>query len=270
LQSVKSSSPSVQSYDQDEPVQYWRHFSSFAGYITRVNDERVYSAWEVVLKNVPKYLNPAITQKWGTDPNKAKILSQEGLVGSTTRTAIQGFHKKLYAKRPDDERGVIASKADVLKLFHLGKKSRSPFANRVKPAIYTYVIAVEDNTMRFSETGAPKSATDYYSKHALHANAMSAVRYSGEFHLRPKGGWANFRDSMRDMDVEWEFIIDNSSGTYAPDKELLGNVRKLMMENFPGVVVFALDRMDAALEPSKKACKLYEAKNRRVKKLSQY
>ena len=138
------------------------------------------------------------------------------------------------------------------------------FIHRVKPTVYTYIIA-EDDSFRFSETGAA-FFVDFASKHALHSNCATAVRYSGEFHPRPKGGWESFSEETGDDDVEWEMVIDNNSGTYAPDKGMLGNLQGLLEYNFPGIRVFAFDREDEELVKSREACREYAVKWRGVRK----
>ena len=159
----------------------------------------------------------------------------------------------LYARSTHDASGTIESPADLFALLQGGR--RAP--HRVKPAVYTYVITLDDDTLRFSETGAA-FFVDFASKHALHANCAEAVRYSGEFHPRPAGGWAAFDEhAQSDADVQWEFVYDNNSGTYAPDAALLPRLRDLLMCNFPGFEVVVLDRLDPALEESREACREY-------------
>lgn len=139
------------------------------------------------------------------------------------------------------------------------------FAHRVKPAVYTYIISTEDDSLRFSETGAA-FFVDFASKHALHANCAEAVYYSGEFHPRPVGGWDHFIDTIPDDQVGWELVIDNNSGTYSPDKAMLPQLQKLLEYNFGayGVGIVALDREDEELVKSREACRSYALKNRGV------
>ncbi|KAF4614432.1 hypothetical protein D9613_003520 [Agrocybe pediades] len=141
----------------------------------------------------------------------------------------------------------------------------SPFANRIKPAVYTYIISADDDSFRFSETGAA-FFVDFASKHALHSNCATKVRYSGEFHPRPEGGWANFNDSTPDSSVNWELVIDNNSGTYAPDKGMLPALQKLLSYNFPGLKVFALDHDEDELKQSREACRDYAVQFRGIGK----
>lgn len=111
---------------------------------------------------------------------------------------------------------------------------------------------------------------DFASKHALHSCCAETVRYSGEFHPRPVypdgSGWASFSEETSDHDVQWELVIDNNSGTYAPDKKLLPALKGLFEFNFPGLRVVALDYQDdvAILDPSRKACREYAVKYRGV------
>jgi hypothetical protein len=54
--------------------------------------------------------------------------------------------------------------------------SNAEFVQRIKPAVYTYII--DDDTFRFSETGAA-FFVDFASKHALHSSCAETVRYAG-------------------------------------------------------------------------------------------
>jgi hypothetical protein len=56
---------------------------------------------------------------------------------------------------------------------------------RIKPAVYTYII--DDDTFRFSETGAA-FFVDFASKHALHSSCAEEVRYAGGKLVQPRVG----------------------------------------------------------------------------------
>lgn len=141
---------------------------------------------------------------------------------------------------------------------------KSPFSNRIKPAIYTYIISAEDSSFRFSETGAA-FFVDFASKHALHSNCATTVRYSGEFHPRPAGGWDAFNSDVDDGEVEWELVVDNNSGTYSPDPKGLQDLKRLLEYNFPGFGIVALDYKEEALKESVAACRRYAVERRGVR-----
>lgn len=63
---------------------------------------------------------------------------------------------------------------------------------------------------------------------------------------------------------KWELVIDNNSGTYAPDKTLLPTLQALLEYNFPGFTIIALDREDSALTESRESCREYAIKNRGI------
>lgn len=73
------------------------------------------------------------------------------------------------------------------------------------------------------------------------------------------GYWSGFyaTNAVEDALVQWELVIDNSSGTYAPDKGLLPKLKALLEYNFPGLEVVALDYADPALKMSKDALSQY-------------
>lgn len=169
----------------------------------------------------------------------------------------------LYARSTRNGCGILESKDDFLALLRGGLVGAKE-TNRIKPAVYTYIIAAGDDTFRFSETGAA-FFVDFASKHALHSNCAERVRYSGEFHPRPAGGWAAFSDEIPDELIEWELVIDNNSGTYSPDAMLLPDLKALLEHNFPNLPVVALDHKDPALEESREACRAYALEHRGVR-----
>ena len=90
-------------------------------------------------------------------------------------------------------------------------------------ARYIYVI-MPDSHMRFSLM-SKKLATDFLSKHVLHAGAAKEVVYSGEFFFD--------KCSTRSQETgQCAFIIDNNSGTFGPPKEKLDLYKLLMQLDF--------------------------------------
>ena len=214
------------------------------------------------LRGVRLFFDDDEVQHWNTNYKAAQTIFQ-GPASIAVRSTIQAGHRMLYARSTRNGFGVIKEPADVLNILH-GGRIGDQSSHRVKPAVYTYVLAVDDDSFRFSETGAA-FFVDFASKHALHSNCAQAVRYSGEFHPRPEGGWENFDDSIPDNQVRWELVIDNNSGTYSPDPMLLPTLKELLEYNFPGFIIHAWDFNDPRLAPSREACRAYALQKRGIK-----
>ncbi|KAI0062169.1 C2-domain-containing protein [Artomyces pyxidatus] len=254
-------------YTFDGPIRFTRHFSPTVGHLTHINDERLYSTWKIYLRGIPIFFGDTF-QPWNRNYKAAQSIFNPGPAALAVRSGIQAGHRLLYARSTRNGFGVITRPEDVMGLLrggHAATGSRSLAPHRVKPAVYTYVVVDEDHSLRFSETGAA-FFVDFASKHALHANCAEAVRYSGEFHPRPEGGWAAFSEDTADDAVKWELVIDNNSGTYSPDKGMLPALKELLEYNFPGFNVFALDHEDPELKESREACRNYALKYRGVQK----
>ncbi|TDL18925.1 C2-domain-containing protein [Rickenella mellea] len=258
ITSTPSADPPGPAYTFNGPIRYSRHSSPTVGLLANLNDQRLYSTWKMHIKGVPLFFGDHV-QPWNRNYKAAQSIFQ-GPSSMAVRAGIQAGHRMLYARSTTNGFGIIDRPEDVHKLLRGG-----PHMNhRVKPAVYTYIIAVQDDTFRFSETGAA-FFVDFASKHALHSNCAESVRYSGEFHPRPQGGWDKFSEDTPDDKVNWELVIDNNSGTYSPDKELLPQVKACLEYNFPGFTIHALDFHDEELERSRTACREYALKNRGVR-----
>lgn len=271
-------------YTFDGPVRFSRHFSPTVGLLTSLNDERLYSTWKIFIKGVGMFFGD-IVQGWNREYAAAQRIFGPGPESMAVRSAIKSGHAMLYARSTCNGFGVIETKQDVFNLFEGSLRGHHPppppplagadeqlpgqvspkAPQRIKPAVYTYVVAVQDSSFRFSETGAA-FLVDFASKHALHSNCAEAVRYSGEFHPRPVGGWQNFCDDITDNQVEWELIVDNNSGTYSPNKDDLIRVQMVLEYNLPGITVRTLDREDPELKESVQACRDYALQYRGTQK----
>lgn len=271
-------------YTFDGPVRFSRHFSPTVGLLTSLNDERLYSTWKIFIKGVGMFFGD-IVQGWNREYAAAQRIFGPGPESMAVRSAIKSGHAMLYARSTCNGFGVVETKHDVLNLFEGTLRGHPPPPpplavstgdqldgqvppkppQRIKPAVYTYVVAVQDSSFRFSETGAA-FLVDFASKHALHSNCAEAVHYSGEFHPRPVGGWQNFSDDITDDQVEWELIVDNNSGTYSPNKDDLVRVQMVLDYNLPGITVRALDREDQELKESVQACRDYALQYRGTQK----
>jgi len=250
----------------DGPIRYSCHFSPTLGHLTKINDTRLYSTWKMYLKGIPEIFGDKV-QPWNRNYKAAQSIFQ-GPTSIVVRSGIQAAHRMLYARTVNNGFGIINGPADIHTLLkgvvRTGSGELVDLPHRVKPSVYTYILAIDDESFRFSETGAA-FFVDFASKHALHSNCAQAVRYSGEFHPRPEGGWENFSDETPDEEVKWELVIDNNSGTYSPDKAVLPLVKKLFDYNFPGFGIVALDHDDPELKKSTAACRAFALSKRGVK-----
>ncbi|KAF4317083.1 hypothetical protein G195_009360 [Phytophthora kernoviae 00238/432] len=103
--------------------------------------------------------------------------------------------------------------------------------------LFTY--AITKTGWYFSETGAA-FFKDMLSKHMLHCGAAFSVLFAGEFRIET------------DLFGEPKLVIDNDSGTYAPPKEDLPQLKALFESNFLGISVEALDRDAEGHQESRK------------------
>ena len=263
IESKPPSMPAAPPYCFDGPIRFSCHSSPAVGHLTNLNDKRLYSTWKMFIKGAPIFFGD-MTQHWNVNYKAAQTIFGHTPASLAVRSSIQVGHKMLYARSTNNGFGIIEKPADLLQIFVGGSGGKDGMPPRVKPAVYTYVISAEDYSFRFSETGAA-FFVDFASKHALHANCAESVCYSGEFHPRPEGGWAQFSDDTPDDLVKWELVIDNNSGTYSPNKDLLPILKELLEYNFPGFGIIALDHEDPALKQSREACREYALKFRGVK-----
>ncbi|KAG8878267.1 hypothetical protein FRB97_002666 [Tulasnella sp. 331] len=242
------------------PCRYSRHKSPTVGALTALDtDERRYATWKLYIMGIPEFFQDT-HQHWNEKYPAAQKIFGHGPVSSTIRLAIHSGHKMLYARTTANAFGVLNRAGDLLQLF-----KDETTKDRIKPAVYTYII--NDDTWRFSETGAA-FFVDFVSKHALHSDVAEEVRYSGEFHWRPvvDGYWGGFHETNPNDDgsVQWELVIDNNSGTYCPDKNMLPKLKSLIEYNFPGLKVAALDHGDPDLKKSIAALKQYAEEHRGI------
>lgn len=220
-----------------------------------------YSTWKVHLKGISLFFGDQ-HQHWLESYPAAQRIFKGPIV---VRAGIRSAHRILYARTTMNDFGLINDANDFWRELAPQDRQQALAAEKatssapsgratwlVKPTLYTYIIG-DDDMFRFSETGAA-FLTDFASKHALHACCAETVRYSGEFHARPviEGGWAGLGGRLPPEDVEWELWIDNSSGTYGPDKTLLPALEQTIEYNFPGIRVRAFDYHDEELSQSKK------------------
>ena len=126
--------------------------------------------------------------------------------------------------------------------------------------IFTYVLTL-DGLFRFTETGK-EFGIDMLSKHTMHSDVAAYIAFSGEFFIRrlkhphkkpPEAGGNNQShppDEIsggppKDEPVKdpsyYELIIDNDSGTYRPNAQLLPQLKAFFKSNFPDLHIVTLD-----------------------------
>ncbi|KAH7131982.1 hypothetical protein B0J11DRAFT_211955 [Dendryphion nanum] len=136
--------------------------------------------------------------------------------------------------------------------------------------IFTYVLTL-DALFRFTETGK-EFGIDMLSKHTMHSDVAAYTAFSGEFFIRrlkhhhrapPEEGGHNKthppddiaggppKDDPKTDPSYYELIIDNDSGTYRPNAELLPLLKQFFEHNFPGLRVETLDCQSQAEEMEK-------------------
>lgn len=74
----------------------------------------------------------------------------------------------------------------------------------------------------------------------MHSNAAPEVVYAGEFHFR--------RGQPNTGEPRVRIVVDNNSGTYAPDKDDLPKVKQFFLWNFIGLAVEVVDFRDPLLK----------------------
>jgi len=169
-------------------------------------------------------------QKYNQNYKPAKMIFSNNPASNLLRKSIRTQHNALYREGHQRTETRQVLKADEFySCFDYG------YYNNVRKE-YTYVLL--DECFNFSETGAAFFA-DFMSKHAMHSKAARVVRYSGEFRLfpLPQGGCC--------------LVIDNGSGTYAPDKNDLPLLKEVLIANFPDMVVETFDFRDPKLNDYK-------------------
>eukprot|EP00727_Mastigamoeba_balamuthi_P003348 m51a1_g1301 hypothetical protein (401) ;mRNA; f:197771-199424 len=211
---------------------YVVHMSTLAGIATSSSSEpyRQYSCYEVEMRGVADVFGSA-RNRWNEQYAKARKIFGRGASTAVVRGAIHVQHAELYKKGMRGWKsagGLLRNGADLLSLINYGIRDRAP-------VMYTYVLL--DRAFNFSETGTTFSK-DFMSKHAMHANAAREVRYAGEFIVH-----------------KHTLVLDNNSGTYAPDPKHLPLLVEVFKRNFPGLDVEAYDRDDKKLAEYKSVIK---------------
>jgi hypothetical protein len=200
-----------------------KHSSHTAGVITGSEDgegAKSFSCYEIDIHSVKNIFGDNF-QHWNVNYDKAQMIFKESVASAMVRTGLKTQHASLYTSATHIQTYLIEKPDDIFQMLGFGLRGGVR-------RYFTYVLL--DDVMRFSETGAA-FFSDFMSKHAMHSNASVQVRFAGEFHIQKNDG-------------KFKLVIDNNSGTYAPDKNLLPKLRELFETNFEGMIVEALDYKD--------------------------
>ncbi|KAL1845618.1 hypothetical protein Plec18170_009688 [Paecilomyces lecythidis] len=248
------------------PNHWFKHYSPLIGRLTGTKDS-VPSADGT--KEVTRYNFQAIQmQLKGPVPSElyhryvefkpfvAGMFTSHSLRGRILNRALHHQHARIYNFDRTTEHGVFAAPCTemtqkFLEFVHHGQGGR----------IFTYVLTL-DGLLRFTETGK-EFGIDMLSKHTMHSDVSIYIAFSGEFfvrrakhrHHRPGSGSSqavagdqteeqrrasSSSEPSRDP-ADYELFIDNDSGTYRPNAELLPLLREFLSNNFRGLRVITLD-----------------------------
>lgn len=196
-----------------------------------------HSTWKINMLWVDFVFRGA-RQPWNKEYDAAKKIF-DGPASILVRDMVKAQHAYLYGggrhnlpvlrnfrKDLQEVTGNLLDANDFITLLSCGVRRR-------KPRMYTYVLM--ESSLYLAETGA-NFFTDMSSKHAMHCSAATEVVYAGELHFR------------REASGRLRLIIDNNSGTYAPNKQYLPHVEDVFRRNFEGLDITALDFKDPILK----------------------
>ncbi|EEH19598.2 hypothetical protein PABG_07778 [Paracoccidioides brasiliensis Pb03] len=192
------------------------------------------------------------------------MFTSQSLRGRILNRALHHQHVRIYNFDRSTVYGVFPAPSpqlthQFLEFVHYDQGGR----------IFTYVITL-DGQWRFTETGK-EFGIDMLSKHTMHSNVSIYIAYSGEFfvkrrlsHSRKHRSRSPRTSSSESADdsicratspaaasdaafpvsydpAVYELIIDNDSGTYRPNAQLLPELKKFLFKNLPGLQVTTLD-----------------------------
>jgi hypothetical protein len=198
---------------------------------------KAFETWKIDMCGVEELFG-SLRQPWNRNhPPAVKIFETR-----CAREIVKGQHATLYGGTGLAESlthlrmsclaetGCVFGGDGLLELLKYGRRNN-------KPRMFTYVL--KKKRLYIAETGAD-FFLDMNSKHAMHANADEEVVYAGELHMRRRavnGSTAS----------EYTLVLDNNSGTYAPNKDHLPLLREVFLRNFANLKVEAYDFSDPVL-----------------------
>eukprot|EP00878_Enallax_costatus_P013134 GHUV01013727.1.p1 GENE.GHUV01013727.1~~GHUV01013727.1.p1 ORF type:complete len:226 (+),score=29.93 GHUV01013727.1:1538-2215(+) len=215
------------------PVKFRQHLSPTAGALMGHwgnADTMSFSTYKLYLMQIESTFK-GVKCPWNQKYDKAKSVFNNPMV----MTMVCTQHNGLYATRIGATRcGVLSTPQDFYELFKGGVR-----ANQRRYFTYTLL----EDSFRCSETGAA-FFSDMMSKHAMHACGAEEVLFAGEFCIVPDQSASGGH----------RLVIDNNSGTYAPDKKYLPLMEQLFRANFKDMAVEVLEVGNPRLEMYQKQC----------------
>ncbi|PIA90285.1 hypothetical protein CB0940_11174 [Cercospora beticola] len=201
-------------------------------------------------------------------PWVSRMFTSSGLSGVLMGKALHHQHARVYnfsrstvtGEFPEGPGPEMTQK--FLDLVHYDEGGR----------IFTYVITL-DALWRFTETGKEFSI-DMLSKHTMHSDVSIYIAFSGEFFVRrlkhpdrppppdPVEGSSQSSAPSHGDNPEhppndfsggppedeppkdpkyYQLVIDNDSGTYRPNADLLPLLKKFLVKQLPGLHILTLD-----------------------------
>ena len=181
----------------------------------------------------------------------AGMFTGKSLRGWLLNRALHHQHARIYSYNSSTVYGSFPGPSkdlalQFLDLVHYDQGGR----------VFTYVLTL-DGQLRFTETGK-QFGIDLLSKHTMHSDVSIYIAFSGEFFVRRlknrsknpettathppnefSGGPPN--DSPPRDASYYHLWIDNDSGTYRPNKDLLPRLKEFLQQSLPGLKVSTLD-----------------------------
>ncbi|EPQ65838.1 Bgt-5337 [Blumeria graminis f. sp. tritici] len=172
------------------------------------------------------------------------MFDKAGLRGRVLNKVLHHQHARVYNYSNSTQYGIVppcseAATLHFLKMVHFNQGWRT----------FTYILTL-DGLLRFTETGK-EFGIDLLSKHTMHSDVSVYIAYSGEFFVRRRL-YRSASTISRDYahsdarsisstnpapgDVsDFQLFIDNDSGTYRPNGDLLPLLETFLLKNFPGL-----------------------------------
>ncbi|CAF1452595.1 unnamed protein product [Rotaria sordida] len=112
-----------------------------------INEDCIYPTWKVQLRQIQTFFHSQFYQSWNRHHKPAQMIFNDNLRSTAIQTTIKMAHRAFYRRTlKNNQSGRLKTVDDLWKLFV------DELTKQIKPCIYTYII--DDNTWRFSETGA--------------------------------------------------------------------------------------------------------------------